>query len=417
MAQLSSDHFAFGPGLLSIEEALARASANLKPIAEVESVSLVEADGRILAHDLIAGVDLPPFFNSAVDGYAVRHADLQPGGETIMPITGRIAAGGEGAFSVPAGAAVRIFTGAPMPDGADTVFMQEDVRLDGNRVTLPTGLKPGANCRPAGEDLPRGQVALTAGRRMTPETIALAAALGIDRLTVRRPIRVAIFSTGDELVSPGQALPPSSLYDSNRFTLAALVRRLGADVTDLGILKDNREAVAAALAGAAADHDLILTSGGVSTGEEDHVKAAVEQEGSLAFWRLAIKPGRPVAMGVVGGTAFIGLPGNPVAVFITFAHVVRPFLTALAGGKPERPLALPVRSGFAYRKKEGRREYVRVSLNRGADGVVEAHKHPREGAGVITSLTETDGLVELTEDITRIEPGAIVGFLSYALLR
>ena len=417
MAQLSSDHFAFGPGLLSIEEALARASANLTPIADVESVGLVEADGRILAHDLTAGVDLPPFFNSAVDGYAVRHGDLHIGGETIMPVVGRIAAGGEGAFAVPAGSAVRIFTGAPMPDGADTVFMQEDVRLEDGRVALPPGLKPGANCRPAGEDLPKGHVALAAGRRMTPETIALAAALGVDRLAVRRRVRVAIFSTGDELISPGEPLPRSSLYDSNRFTLAALVRRLGAEVTDLGILKDNREAVAAALAAAASGHDLILTSGGVSTGEEDHVKAAVDSEGSLSLWRLAIKPGRPVAMGVVRGTAFIGLPGNPVAVFITFAHVVRPFLTALSGGKAERPLALPVRAGFSYRKKEGRREYVRVSLRPAADGVIEAHKHPREGAGVITSLTETDGLVELPETVTRIEPGATVGFLSYALLR
>jgi molybdopterin molybdotransferase len=417
MAQLSSDHFAFGPGLLSVEQALARASANLKPIAEIESVSLVEADGRILAHDLISEVNLPPFFNSAVDGYAVRHADLQSGGETTIPVIGRIAAGGTGSAPLPAGAATRIFTGAPMPDGADTVFMQEDVRLDGDRVILPHGLKPGANCRPAGEDLPQGAVALNAGRRMTPETIALAAALGMDRLAVRRRIRVAIFSTGDELISPGQPLPHAHLYDSNRFTLATLVRRLGADVTDLGILRDSRNAVAEALAAAAPAHDLILTSGGVSTGEEDHVKAAVEGEGSLAFWRLAIKPGRPVAMGVVRGTAFIGLPGNPVAVFVTFAHVVRPFLTALAGGTPERPLALPVRAGFAYSKKQGRREYVRVSLARGSDGVIEAHKHPREGAGVITSLTETDGLVELTEDVTRIEPGAMVGFLSYALLR
>jgi molybdopterin molybdotransferase len=416
MAQLSSDHFAFGKGLLSIEEALQRASAGLVPVAETERVGLVEADGRILAEDLVAAVDLPPFFNSAVDGYAVRHADLATDGETMLEVSGRIAAGAAGDAIGP-GQAVRIFTGAPMPAGADTVFMQEDVRLDGERVVLPRGLKRGANCRPAGEDLARGAVALGAGRRMTPETIALAAALGVAEVVVRRRPKVAIFSTGDEIVSPGAALPPASLYDSNRFTLAAMVRRLGAEVTDLGILRDRRQAVAAALASAAEEHDLILTSGGVSTGEEDHVKAAVEAEGSLSLWRLAIKPGRPVAMGVVRGTAFIGLPGNPVAVFVTFAHVVRPFLTALAGGVPERPLALPVRAAFAYAKKEGRREYVRVALKRGADGVVEAHKHPREGAGVITSLTETDGLVELPEDVVRIEPGASVGFLSYALLR
>ncbi|MBN8943890.1 MAG: molybdopterin molybdotransferase MoeA [Rhizobiales bacterium] len=417
MAQLSSDHFAFGGALLSVDEAIARVAARLVPVAETERLPLLEADGRILAHDLIAGVDLPPFFNSAVDGYAVRFADLKAGDDTVLPVSGRVAAGAALGGPVRAGEAVRIFTGAPMPEATDTVFMQEDVRLDGERVILPKGLKPGANCRPAGEDLPRGRLALVAGRRITPEAIALAAALGVTHLDLRRRVRVAVFSTGDEIVSPGNPLGPAQLYDSNRFTLQALLRRLGAEVTDLGILRDDRAAVAAALTQAARGHDLILTSGGVSTGEEDHVKAAVEQAGSLTFWRLAIKPGRPVAMGVVDGTAFIGLPGNPVAVFVTFAHVVRPFLAALGGGMPEAPLALPVRSTFAYRKKEGRREYVRVALARGADGTMEATKHPRDGAGVITSLTETDGLVELPEAVTEVKPGDMVGFLAYALLR
>ncbi len=258
---------------------------------------------------------------------------------------------------------------------------------------------------------------------MTPETIALAAALGLTEVTVRRRVRVAVFSTGNEIVSPGTPLGAAQLYDSNRYTMQALLRRLGAEVTDLGILPDDRAAIAAALSAAAGGHDLILTSGGVSTGEEDHVKAAVEAVGSLTFWRLAIKPGRPVAMGVIpapGGAeqaAFIGLPGNPVAVFVTFAHVVRPFLTVLAGAKPERPMALPVRAAFPYKKKAGRREYVRVALRRGADGVMEAVKHPRDGAGVITSLTETDGLVELPEPVERVAPGETVAFLSYALLR
>lgn len=417
MAQLSSDHFAFGGTLLSVDEAIAKVAARLVPVAETERLPLLEADGRILAHDLIAGVDLPPFFNSAVDGYAVRFADLKAGDDTVLPVSGRVAAGTVLGGPVRAGEAVRIFTGAPMPEGADTVFMQEDVRLDGERVILPQGLKPGANCRPAGEDLPRGRLALAAGRRITPEAIALAAALGVTQLDLRRRVRVAVFSTGDEIVSPGQPLGAGQLYDSNRFTLQALLRRLGAEVTDLGILRDDRAAVAAALTQAARGHDLILTSGGVSTGEEDHVKAAVEQAGSLNFWRLAIKPGRPVAMGVVEGTAFIGLPGNPVAVFVTFAHVVRPFLAALGGGVPETPPALPVRSTFAYRKKEGRREYVRVALARGTDGTTEATKHPRDGAGVITSLTETDGLVELPEAVTEVKPGDMVGFLAYALLR
>ncbi|MBL8569458.1 MAG: molybdopterin molybdotransferase MoeA [Phreatobacter sp.] len=421
MAQLSSDQFAFGGQLLSIEDALERVTAGLRPVEGMEEVGLIDADGRILGEALVAAVSLPPFFNSAVDGYAVRFADLLPGKETSLPVGARVPAGSE-AGALVAGQAVRIFTGAPMPAGCDTVFMQEDVRLDGDRVLLPPGLKPGANCRPAGEDLMAGSLALAAGRTMTPETIALAAALGVTRLAVRRRVRVAVFSTGNEIVSPGQPLGIAQLYDSNRFTLQALLRRLGVDVTDLGILRDEPGVIEAALRGAAAGHDLILTSGGVSTGEEDHVKAAVEAVGSLAFWRLAIKPGRPVAMGVIPSAngeaaAFIGLPGNPVAVFVTFAHVVRPFLAVLAGGRPAVPMALPVRAAFAYAKKAGRREYVRVALRRAPDGTMEAMKHPRDGAGVITSLTETDGLVELPESVETVTPGDQVAFLGYSLLR
>ncbi|MBY0361072.1 MAG: molybdopterin molybdotransferase MoeA [Phreatobacter sp.] len=422
MAQLSSDQFAFGGQLLSVEEALSRVGTGLSPVAETEEVELLDADGRILAGPLVAPVSLPPFFNSAVDGYAVRFADLTPGAETRLAIGSRVPAGAVAAASRPA-EAVRIFTGAPMPEGCDTVFMQEDVRLDGDAVVLPPGLAAGANCRPAGEDLAAGGLALAAGRLMAPETIALAAALGLTRVTVRRRVRVAVFSTGNEIVSPGTPLGPAQLYDSNRFMLQALLRRLGVAVTDLAILPDDRSAIAGALCAAAADHDLILTSGGVSTGEEDHVKTAVEAVGSLTFWRLAIKPGRPVAMGVIPSerpgqaAAFIGLPGNPVAVFVTFAHVVRPFLAVLAGGAPTAPMALPVRAAFPYRKKAGRREYVRVALRRSADGLMEAVKHPRDGAGVITSLTETDGLIELPEPVERVAPGDTVAFLAYGLLR
>ncbi len=421
MAQLSSDQFAFGGKLLSIEEALSRVTAGLRPVDGVEEVGLIEADGGILGEPLVAPVRLPPFFNSAVDGYAARFSDLTAGSETRLPVGARVPAGAEAA-AMTTGQAVRIFTGAPMPAGCDTVFMQEDVRLDGDSVVLPPGLKPGANCRPAGEDLMAGTLALGAGRTLSPETIALAAALGVTRLKVHRRVRVAVFSTGNEIVSPGQPLGPAQLYDSNRFTLQALLRRLGAEVTDLGILRDEPGVIETALRSAAANHDLILTSGGVSTGEEDHVKAAAEAAGSLSFWRLAIKPGRPLAMGVIPSAngeaaAFIGLPGNPVAVFVTFAHVVRPFLAVLAGGKPATPMALPVRAAFAYKKKAGRREYVRVALRRAGDGAMEAVKHPRDGAGVITSLTETDGLVELPESVETVAPGDQVAFLSYALLR
>jgi molybdopterin molybdotransferase len=370
----------------------------------------------VLARDIAAPLDLPPFDNSAVDGYSVRHRDLAAQGPTTMTVAGRVTAGRASVEPIRSGEAVRIFTGAPMPKGADTVFMQEDVEATDDAVTLPAGLKPGANRRLAGEDVRKGTVALPAGRRLAAPDVALAAALGITTLEVRRRARVALLSTGDEIVEPGTPRGDAALYDANRFLLAGMLERLGAVVTDLGIVKDDPAALRDAIANAARGHDLVLTSGGVSTGEADHVRDAVEAIGRLVFWRVAIKPGRPVAMGVVGGAAFMGLPGNPVASFVTFARVVRPLLLRLAGASAEPLTALPVRLAFAYKKKTGRREYVRVALRRGADGAIEAVKHPQEGAGIITSLTETDGLAELGEDVTTLAPGATVGFLSYATL-
>ncbi len=416
MAQLSDDCFAFGGALLSLDEAIALIRERVGPVAEAEEVALHEADGRVLAAAVRAGVDLPPFDNSAVDGYGVRFADLAPDGETVLPVAGRLAAGRAPEGEARPGAALRVFTGAPIPPGFDTVFMQEDVREEGGRVFLPAGLKPGANRRLAGEDVARGTRVLAAGRRLRPQDVALLAALGIERIAVREPLRVALFSTGDELVSPGMALGSGQLHDSNRFALAALLRRLACRITDLGILPDDRGVIMRALRAAAADHDLLLTSGGVSTGEEDHVKAAVEAAGGLAFWRVAIKPGRPVALGTVAGTPLVGLPGNPVAVFVTFARIARALVARLSGEDWTPSAPFPVRADFAYRKKEGRREYVRVRLEAGPDGLPVARKHPREGAGVITSMTETDGLAELPEGTTRVAPGDMVGVLPYALL-
>ncbi len=413
MAQLSSDAFAFGGELMRVEDALALVGERLAPVAAKERVGLVAADGRVLADDLLAPIDLPSFANSAVDGYAVAFVDLAKEGPTTLPLVGRIAAGQAPKAPGGRGVAMRIFTGAPMPENADTVFMQEDVRVPENGgVELPPGLARGANCRPVGEDIARGAIALPAGRRLEPRDVALAAALGVSALDVRARPRVAVFSTGDELCEPGSALPPAGIYDSNRFALAALLKRSGCDVTDLGVLRDKRDLISAALSDAAGNHDLIVTSGGVSTGEEDHVRAAVEAAGSLTFWRLAIKPGRPVAMGVVRGTPLVGLPGNPVAVFVTYAHVLRPLIARIAGTVPTPLAPLPVEAGFGYRKKAGRREYVRVRLAR-EGGRTVAHKHPVDGAGVITSLTLTDGMVELGEELTRLEPGDVVPFLDY----
>jgi molybdopterin molybdotransferase len=416
MAQLSDDCFAFGGPMMSVDEAVALIAARVTPIRDIETIALVQADGRILARDVSAPLPLPPFTNSAVDGYAVSSRDLPQNSERMFPVVGRVQAGSSAGAPVAPGQAMRIFTGAPMPEGADTVFMQEDVRAEDDRIIAPAGLKPGANVRPSGEDIPAGFAALKAGQRLRPQDVALAAAFGLTQLDMVRRLRVAVFSTGNELASPGEPRAAAQLFDSNRFMLMAMLARLGCEVSDLGILRDDRVSLARALQQVAGTHDLILTTGGVSTGEEDHVKASVESIGRLVLWRMAIKPGRPVAMGIIGGTPFIGLPGNPVASFVTFVHVVRPTILALSGARQEPLIPMPVRAAFSYRKKISRREYVRVSLRKTADGALEAVKFPREGAGLLSSLVDTDGLVELGETLTQVEPGQTVGFLSYASL-
>ncbi len=411
MAQLSDDCFAFGGRLLTLDAALALIQSETRPVAGTERLTLADADGRILAADLIAPIDLPPFRNSAVDGYALRLADLAAGG--TLPIAGRLPAGAAATEPLRPGTARRIFTGAAMPPGADTVFMQEDVEVAAGQVRCPPGLKPGANTRAQGEDIAAGVLALPAGRRLRPQDLALAAALGLRDLPVRRPVRLALFSTGSELAEPGSTLRPAQLYDANRVLLAALARRAGAAVTDLGILPDHRAGIEAALLAASRDHDLLLTSGGVSAGEEDHVRAAVQAVGSLTFWRLAIKPGRPVAMGQVAGVPFIGLPGNPVAAFVTFVQVARALIAALGGAAVRAVPGTPAIAAFSYRKKPGRREYVRVRAAPGPDGALHLHKHPVDGAGILTSLTATDGLAELAEDMLTVVPGTRVQYLPY----
>jgi len=422
MAQLSDDCFAFAGPLLPVAEAERIIAEKVTPVSEREQVALHAACSRVLASDITAPIDLPPFDNSAVDGYTVRHADLARDGETRLQIGERIMAGHAARHALGPGEAARIFTGAPMPAGGDTVFMQEDVRVEGNSVIVPPGLKLGANRRLAGEDVRAGTIALPAGRRLSAQDVALAAAIGMTHIDARRRVRVALFSTGDEIVEPGSLRPAPALFDANRYLLGGLVERLGGEPSDLGILPDSPHALAQAIAAAAQQHDVVLTSGGVSTGEADHVRNAVESVGRLVFWRVAIKPGRPVAMGVIPGAradhdaVFVGLPGNPAAVYVTFACIVRPLILRLAGAQLTPLLPMPVRAGFSYKKKSGRREYVRVKLASVGDGIVEARKHPQDGAGVITSLTETDGVIELSEDSTKIEPGATVGFLSYAAL-
>jgi molybdopterin molybdotransferase len=358
-------------------------------------------------------MNLPPHANSAVDGYAFAYADLVPGRETVLPVLGRAAAGHPLGRPSERGGAIRIFTGAPMPQGTDTVMMQEDCVAEDGRVRLKPGIKKGANRRHAGEDVAEGAVALAAGRRLSPADLGLTAALGYRELPVFRRLRVALLSTGDEVRDPGTALSSGMIYDANRFMLAALLGKLGCAVSDFGIRPDREAALADTLASASTGHDLIVTSGGVSTGEEDHVKPAIERLGKLHFWRLAIKPGRPVALGQIAGVPLIGLPGNPVAALVTFVVLARPLILRLAGATASVPQLFSVRSGFAYRKKPGRREYVRASLQREGKDLV-AVKYPRDGAGILSSITGSEGLVVVDEETSDLAPGMTVEFLPFS---
>jgi len=411
MTQLSDDCFAFGGTLMSTEQALADLAERVGPVVAVESVTLAAALGRILAEDALARHASPPHDNAAVDGYALAFADLAAGAVTQLPVTGRATAGHP--FEGSAGGAVRIFTGAVMPQRTDSVVMQEDVSVDDDVVSIPPGLKLGANRRRAGEDFEAGADILKRGTRLRPQELALAAAAGLDRLSVYQPVRVALFSTGDELREPGADLSPGAIHDANRGMLGGLLQRLGCSVTDIGILADDPVAVQTALADAATDHDLLITSGGVSTGEEDHIKGAVEALGSLHFWRLAIKPGRPLAFGQVGGRPFIGLPGNPVAVMICFLRFARPVILRLGGALDVDPTFYRVSAGFDHDKKAGRREWLRASLSADHDGALVARKFWRQGSGVISSLVAADGLVEIPEEVTHVADGDMVAFLPF----
>ena len=421
MVQLRDDCFINDGKLMPADTALAILLDRLHTVVDSETTPLRTAAGRIAAVDVVAERNVPPHDNSAVDGFAVYFDDLSSAADTRLPVAGRAAAGHPLAHAQNSGEAVRIFTGAPMPEGEaggpDTVFMQEDCTLerddDGEHVIVPSGIRKGANRRLRGEDVRAGATILTVGQRLRPQEIGLAASVGLTKLTVYRRLRVALLSTGDEVFEPGREIPAGGIYDANRYSLLALLDALGCDVTDLGILPDDRTVIRDALDKAAADHDALITTAGMSVGEEDHLSAAVTELGQLHFWKLAIKPGRPVALGQIGAMTFIGLPGNPAAMMVTFLRLARPALLRLAGAADLEPHLYKVRAGFDHVKKAARREYVRVRLSTDKDGNLVAHKFPRDGAGILTSLVEADGLVELSEDTTQLTVGTMVDFLPF----
>ena len=414
MAQLSDDCFAHGGRLMRTAEALDLLARSVVRVTVAEPVPLTRALARILAEDVVSPHDVPPHENSAVDGYAVFFDDLDAERDTVLPVSGRASAGHPLDGPAPRGKAVRIFTGAPMPEGMDSVMMQEDCELEGERVVLRPGLKRGANRRLRGEDITAGSTVLSAGLRLRPQDLGQAAAVGRAELMVSRPLRVALFSTGDELREPGTTLEAGCIYDSNRTTIHGLLTGLGCAVDDLGILEDDPETLRAALQDASEGHDLVVTSGGVSVGEEDHVKAAVEALGRLHLWRLAIKPGRPIALGQIGSVPFVGLPGNPVAVMVTFLNIVRPMILRMMGGTGLTPHHFRVPADFSHKKKKDRREWVRARLVSDGGTGWRAVKFPRQGAGILSSLVEAEGLVELPEEMTALEPGTLVDFLPFS---
>lgn len=397
--------------LTPFDEAVDALLSEVRPILATDRIETENALNRVLATALQSTIDVPPLDNSAMDGYAVISQDII-GEETTLPISQRICAGETGE-PLKAGAAARIFTGAAIPENADAVVMQEQCEQQDDSVLIKALVKAGQNIRRAGEDISRGDEVLITGTRLRAQELGLAASVGCSSLTVFRQLKVGLFFTGDELVEPGSELRPGQIYDSNRYILLGLLQTLGCEIVDLGIVPDDLESTKQALQQAAEQSDLVITSGGVSVGEEDYVRLALEQLGQLKLWRIAMKPGKPLAFGEVDGTPFFGLPGNPVSAFVTFCLLVSPFIKKMQGMNQVLPISLPVKAAFARLKAGKRREYLRARLSNSGEVMVEIFPH--QGSGVLMSTSWADGLVVIP-DGTTVQQGDRVEYLPFTEL-
>jgi molybdopterin molybdotransferase len=398
--------------LLAYDDALTQLTSGIEALGKIIELPLREALGKVLAEAIEADIDVPGCAMSAMDGYAINTADLVANGTTCLPLTQRIAAGAA-AEALIAGTAARIFTGAPIPAGADAVIMQEQVELGDAGISFTSRPASGSNIRPTGNDIQRGATILSLGCRLRAQDIGLAASVGRQTLPVFAAIRVGMFFTGDELVEPGETLGVGKIYDSNRYTLHGLLESMGCEIVDLGLVGDTLAATEEAMLRASSQADLVVTSGGVSVGEEDHVRIALEQLGELRLWRLGIKPGKPLAYGQINDTAFLGLPGNPVSVFATFCLFVCPVIQIMQGRSWRKPIALPVRADFDWPKPDSRREFLRARLATGADKQTLVQIYPNQDSGVLTSTVWADGFVEIAENET-VRAGELVNYLPFA---
>jgi molybdopterin molybdotransferase len=416
-AKLNDDCFVLDKDRIAHQEALAILRSRVHPAVESEEVQLAEAAGRFLAEELVSPRPIPAHDNAAVDGYAFAHSAYNKEKGAKLIVAGEASAGHPFQAKPPPDSAVRIFTGAVMPTGLDSVVMQEDARIEpmGNErwVHIPPGLKQGANRRLAGEDSKPGDVLVEVGTTLRPQEVATAAATGLDRLRCYAPLKVAVISTGDEILRPGEAFAPGRVYDANAAMLKGLIQAAGGEAVDLGILPDDAGLVRAALSDASRRYDAVVISGGASQGAEDHVVRSMDALGKRHLWQIAIKPGRPMSFGQIGDCVVLGLPGNPVAVFVCFLIYVRPVLTRLAGGVWPEPVSFPLPASFAQKKKVGRREFWRARLKRETSGRLAVAKFARDGSGLISSMREADGLIEVAENVSEVREGDMVDFIPF----